>query len=95
LAIKGEKKDETRGKEVRDRRGRKKKKRGENETAEKKKTVGRECKEERGRGSEQDKRENREEAKPTEEPRTGSKRNTNRGVEPPSALSFPERRKLL
>jgi hypothetical protein len=37
LAIKGEKKDETRGKEVRDRRGRKKKKRGENETAEKKK----------------------------------------------------------
>ena len=36
LAIKGEKKDETRGKEVRDRRGIKKEKRGENETAEKK-----------------------------------------------------------
>jgi hypothetical protein len=70
----------------------KREKRGENETAETKKTERRECKEERGRGSEQDKRENKEEAKPTEEPRTGRKRNINR-VEPPSALSFPERRK--
>jgi hypothetical protein len=37
LAIKGEKKDETRGEEVRGRGGRKKEKRGENETAETKK----------------------------------------------------------
>ena len=37
MAIKGEKKDETRGQEVRDRGGRKKEKRGENETAETKK----------------------------------------------------------
>jgi hypothetical protein len=57
LAIKGEKKDETRGEEVRGRGGRKKREeRGERDSRNKK-TVGRECKEERGRGSEQDKRE--------------------------------------
>ena len=94
MAIKGEKKDETRGKEVRDRRGRKKEKRGENESAETKKQWEESVKKREAEGGSW-KRESKEMAKPTEENETAKSENATPTEELSHHLLFslPERRK--